>query len=323
MRPADALDTHVLLSEICALPLVGAYIGELAQKQMRSNVDRPLLHSALRNHLAAGYTYHLDVRMADAVQHRAEGLRSTSQYGHYDPPSGCGVLVLDQPWDVSEISGRTQRTNLLTWGPIQVGTSRANTEPGYLLTLWQDTRRGAADSFTRELLADPATREVVDRFAGLYPIYVGGVAKSMRIGDYWHVVPEERAAELAAAGRPVAARLNAPLNHILATWDLMEQSLANLDDAPVQRASARRAQRAKIPPRVTVVTLRRNEHTHETGAGTPLAWRIPVREHSRHYWVRDPATGELVREKRTIETHWRGPEDAPVHVSDKVYTLRR
>ena len=326
MRPAQALDTHTLLAEVCAQPIARDYLGSLAELSMRTNVDRDLLHTSLCNHLRAADTYHVDERMAVTVAVHAEKLRPVSQFSDYQEPSGCGVLVLDEPWDVIEVSGKVELVNLVTWGPIKVGSGKndRNPEAGYLFTLWQDTRFGVHDPITDAMRADPDVNTAIcDQFGGLFPIYVGGASRRMRIGDYWHVVPEEHAAKLAAQGRPVAARLNAPLNNILATWDLMEQSIVNVVDEPVERAARRRATRAKISPRVTVVTLRRNANSAETGTGTPLAWRVPVKQHTRHYWVRDPATGELVREKRSIETHWRGPLDAPIRVSDKVYTLKR
>lgn len=326
MRPAQALDTHTLLAEVCAQPIARDYLGSLIEMSMHIKVDQDYVHTALCNHLRVADTYHVDERMADAVVAHAETLRPTSQYSDYQEPSACGVMVLDKPWDVIEVSGKVELVNLITWGPIHVGagSNDRNPAPGYLFTLWQDTRFGVGDLITQAMREDRTISDTMrTQFGGLFPIWAGGSARRDRIGSYWHVVPEEKAAQLAAQGRPVAARLNAPLNNILATWDLMDQSIANLADEPVERAVRRRAKRLDIPQRVTVVTLRRNARSAETGTGTPLAWRVPVKPHSRTYWVRDPETGELVAEKRDIGLHWRGPLDAPVRVTEKVYTLRR
>lgn len=325
MRPAQALDTHTLLAQMCALPSARQYLASLATLNMRLRrpADPDWVRRTLCNHLAVGDTYHLDLRMADAVEQHSQTLREVSQFGDYEPPSACGVLVLDRPWDIDEVSGKTQQANVLTWGPAAVKMPGEQPHSTRMFMLWQDTRRGATDSFSQAILANPELQPIVHQFGGLYPIYVSAMARDTRLGPYLHTVPEDKVRELQVAGRPVAESLRSTLHLIAATFDLMSQSIANLDDDPAERASTRRAKRAGIPSRVTVISLRRNAHSAETGTGTPLAWRIPVKPHTRHYWVRDPATGELVREKRNIETHWRGPEDAPVHVSDKVYTLKR
>lgn len=324
MRPAEALDIHALLTEVMGTTPAQRYITAMTRISLRvPNIDHQVLITALRNHLAVADTYHLDVRMASTVLQHGEQLREVSRIEQFEPPSACGVLTLDQPWDVEEVSGNTQHVNIITWGPVRVGRPDAqDVHTGTLFTLWWDTRR-INNSFTRALQENSELQTVIDMFGGLYPIYIIPMPRDIRIGPYWHPVPEEKQVELRAQGRSIAERLNSPLHHVLATWELMAQSVANVVDEPLHRAESRRARRANIPPRVTVISLRRNEHSAETGTGTPLAWRVPVKSHTRHYWVRDPETGELVRERRDIETHWRGPQDAPVRVTDKVYTLKR
>lgn len=323
MKPAQALDTHALLAGVCSLSLAQRLVADLLGRQMDTVIGSEYVGDVLRNHLRAGYTHHLDARMNNAVETRAEALREISQYGQYEPPAECGVLVLDQPWEILEVSGIAQRVHIVTWGPIRVGDSTHAPRGGLLITWWQDTKRGT-DPITEKILADPYINAQFRQLAGLHIVSAIAVYRDQRIGRYRNPVPEDKQAEMRAADRmPTDLLLNNPLHPLLATWQMMSESVANVADEPVERASRRRAHRAGIPQRVTVIQLRRDENAAHTGTGVPLAWRIPVKPHTRHYWVRDPETGELVREERQIATHWRGPEDAPIHVTDKVYTLRR
>jgi hypothetical protein len=327
MRPAEALDVHTALSEIMNTELGAGYLVSFTEtshkmvKKITQN-ERAYFVSTFRNHLKHADTYHLDVRMADAVMGHADQLSEVMQIGAFEPPSACGVLVLDQPWEITEVRGRIERANLVTWGPIRLGDEHGKLYgTGILLTVWQDNR--TSDAVIEEIKQDPGQAELLRRLGGFSLIAIDTVYRDIRLGPRYYPVPEDTRAALEAEGSEVADLLGSLVHPIMATWDLMGQSRANLQDEPVQRASVRRAKRAGLPARVTVVTLRRPEHTDHTGTGTPLAYRVPVKPHTRHYWVRDPATGELVREKRNIELHWRGPENAPVHVSEKVYTLKK
>lgn len=114
------------------------------------------------------------------------------------------------------------------------------------------------------------------------------------------------------------------LRIVLATWRLMQQTLASVDREDKHLKSAMRyAMRAKVPPAVTVISLRRHESSH-TGTGTPLTYRLLVRGHWRRVLC-GPRDDPSKQYKRAvwIHPHIKGPEDAPLHISQKVYSLER
>jgi hypothetical protein len=327
MRAADCLAVHAQLAELVRLPHARSYLAEMVKQTLNMRIDREYLADTVGNHVRGGYTFHVAAHMNQAVENVAAGLPETTQFGDIAPPTGCGVAVLDEPWVLSEAHGNDQTANVITWGPIRVGQNEREIRSGHLFTYWRHLRFGPPDTFVERLRDDPLARGTIDRFGGLYPILTAATAKDMRIGPYERLIPEEKLAEMRARGDDnlpeTTLMLRQPLHLLLATWYLMDQTLATVTDEPTQRAAQRQAKRAGIPSRVTVVALRRQNNGEHTGAGAPLAWRVPVREHYQHYWVKDSATGERVRVRRAIGAGWRGPLDAPVRVTDKVYDLRR
>jgi hypothetical protein len=326
MRATDTLALHALLADVVRTPAAGDYLASLGQESLGiplSGGSTRFLATALRNHVEGAHTFRIAENMNEEIRQAAARLPETTRYGDIDPPTGCGVMVLNQPWPMSEVLGNDQSTNLITWGPIQVGQSADAVRGGYAFTFWRHIRR-SPDAFVERIQADRLRAATTRAFGGLYPMVVAGAAKDMEIGSFERSMPPEKAAEIRARGDvPTDRPLYQPMHLILAAWKLMDETLTDVVDEPLQRASQRLARRSHIPARVQVVTLRRKASGDHTGMGRPLEWRVPVREHHQHYWVRDPETGEKVRVKRFIKADWRGPVDAPVRVTDKVYDLKR
>lgn len=109
-----------------------------------------------------------------------------------------------------------------------------------------------------------------------------------------------------------------------ALWLLMtQQGLATLEVERASRAERRREERAgRTPAPVTVVDVRRHAPSAKSepgGEGRHLSVRFIVEGH----WRRQ-AYGPKRQYRRPtwIAPHWRGPEDAPLHVPDRVHAFR-
>jgi len=314
MRATEALEEHATLAQALADPLVRRYVDLMAQRDMGLPGGSQCGATAA-NHVTTAYTFHLAEKMADTVTRHALNLPDATMVRDHEPPTITGVMVLDRPWELYDLHNKLLRISMVTWGPIHVrfGSAASPTERGTLYSLWQNTSR-ARDEYTDIVEADPQFAIVAKALRGMHPVNVGIAPNTKQISL--------QASENASGVMP---GVEGVIRRLLATWDLMDQTLPGEGEQrePIQRATLRRAKRAGLPARVSVIQLRRKGGSEHTGTGEPLAWRVPVREHYQHYWVKDPASGERVRVRRRIGSHWRGPEDAPVRVTDKVYDLRR
>lgn len=109
---------------------------------------------------------------------------------------------------------------------------------------------------------------------------------------------------------------------VYALWTVMNQPIAVLEQHQVDRATKRRMTRMKIPPQVTVITLRRPENPHRPDEEGHVEWQ--------HHWIvrghpRWQAYGPHRQERKLIwiNPHMKGNLDAPLHQSEKVYRVSR
>lgn len=108
-------------------------------------------------------------------------------------------------------------------------------------------------------------------------------------------------------------------------FHLMAQRLTTVPRVPVDRATRRRAERAKqvAPPYIEVVTLRRLEadrHRDPTGHAVEWAWQWSVVGHWRLQWY--PSTG--THKRIFIEQYTKGPADKPFKAPGvKIFAAKR
>jgi hypothetical protein len=120
---------------------------------------------------------------------------------------------------------------------------------------------------------------------------------------------------------------------IVALFRLLGQVLVDVKDAPIERAAARRAKRMNLPARVQTIALRRKETRYlnpsETGAA-PVEWQHSwvVRGHwawracgPEHPLAEPYEKGHHAR--IYVAPYVKGPESAPLRISEKVWDLSR
>lgn len=109
---------------------------------------------------------------------------------------------------------------------------------------------------------------------------------------------------------------------LAAFWTIMRQEIVSLAEGEVLRASKKRAGRAKVPDRVTVIMLRRRRGQKSEGESL-VEWTHQwiVRGHWRWqpYGPRDNPTYDWI----WIHPYLKGPEDAPLAMTEHVYKLAR
>ncbi|GFJ79518.1 hypothetical protein Phou_036980 [Phytohabitans houttuyneae] len=105
-----------------------------------------------------------------------------------------------------------------------------------------------------------------------------------------------------------------------ATWLLMSQPVASVQEAEFDRAARRRAERQGQPsPRVRVISLRRPASTASGHSDREYNHQWIVRGHWRQQWY--PA--RQVHRPLWIAPHVKGPEDKPLLGGERVYHLAR
>lgn len=331
MRPGHALDIHTALAVQLGNPGFRDYISGLGGGL--GWVERGTGGDLIARRVLQSSTFHVHAEVTPKIWATAESYDANATAAELPPaPTSRGVMILDDPIVASNWDGLQGLIHMVSWATVGLRSQGGDTVPGYLVMLWNDGNRDM-DELTQDLIerlrrkGGPADVRRVRRMVGdFYPIQLMTISSCGVVGPMWH----ELAGVGGSPGRlPETASGAVSITRlVLACWDLMSQTIARSpeDEAGphVERSARRRAERAGLDGDVTVIALRREARpVINPGSGVKLDHQVPVREHYRHYWVKDPATGERVRVRRRIEAHMRGPEGTPVINKPKVYDLRR
>lgn len=320
-----------MLAKYLAAFISSQYGNERSGLSMATTVSRHLQYA--RTYLVEPDLSALAMRRADDVDHMA----ITAQFGQFEPPFAMGFCCFTHPLETIELRGRTQRSVALTWGPAEARYS-GTTRSGKLVVLWTNAHR-AIDDIHREAMAGTlkglvgAARdeepmqpseyvELMGQVGGWAPAVVDFIPADARLGNPRIEVPLEKRQIAAIEGWEWAREGTSNYARIIcALFELMDETLAgaHVEKALPDRATQRRAARAKINTDITVIKLRRQaQPVQEPGSGTPLAWRVPVNGHHRTYH-----RGTDREFKIWIRGHWRGDPEAPVRANRKLYHLSR
>lgn len=307
--------------------------GERAQ--MEENAA--YMQTALVGHLKAAHAYRVTEDMSYLVQHAATGLDETDLFDGRLAPTGCGIVRFDRPLAVHDIRGMDLKAHWLMWGPITVENN-----PGATLMTWFNDTDDPDEGVTT--LVETA-RSIIGRWGWLGAEWR---AVGSALGPSESPPSEELIEVMKAEGvDAVPATATARLAHAL--WLLLGQTVTQVEAEPLDRASLRRAKRIGLPPRVSVIRLRRTESGHRPDGESLVEWshRWLVRGHWRwvkygprsvdhdHEWlppdaepggyIQRCAVADCPNEIRRIwiNGHVRGPEGKPLMVSDKVYSFDR
>lgn len=345
MHPSQVFDTYLELVENMSggseLPW---YMNEIVASSTRVAGQSGVSHQALA-HLRAGYVFQVDAKIMGLVGQRCRELPLTAKMADFQPPTPCGFMAFEEPLRLPDVTGRVQAVSYVSWGGTRFGvgghrasvtaapgnplvrTDVARPGPGIydvggqLIVYWNDHRR-APDDFSRKILDAPDIKHLARRDLGfILPVEVLPVMNIARVGpDVLAPTPEDRH-KVEAYGFEAREHPNV-LRRVLAVWSLMDESISDhREDTDFKRPARRRADRLRVPRRVTVISLRRRADSEHTGTGRPLDHQIWVRPHRRSYWVGTGAEREKIT--RNIDGHFRGPKNAPLVVTDKVYRLHR
>ncbi|MCA1693887.1 MAG: hypothetical protein LC749_03685, partial [Actinobacteria bacterium] len=229
--------------------------------------------------------------------------------------------------------GRKLRISWIAWGPMLVRHSRHDAgEPEEITSVWMwNDHLDEPDEIAGEItsLAGPRAGEIV-RILGRWG-FIGAelMVNNTRVGPAWQIPNPIKSEEILAAGG-VPQEYTNPLRLIHAFFLLLGQKVTSSTTEVPDRAQRRRAEKARLPARVTVVSLRNVETVRAPGESM-VEWshRWVVRGFWRwqvcgpdHDIAQELAPGKW-RARMWIGTFIKGPADKPLIISEKVYAVHR
>lgn len=231
-----------------------------------------------------------------------------------DLPAPAGLLVFDR--SIGETKTYPAAfVRAIAWGPTPDGLL-----PGVWVSWYTDTdlnlERTPNEYFTQKSGFSGDFDELRRRMRRILPELCYDNESAMFFGD------SQGPAVAAETGEEIAVETSAyRLDVVRATWALMQQPVARVDEAAFNRADRRRLQRNQIEPApVRVIALRRPKSSSQgTDSGREYHHRWIVRGHWRQQWY--PA--RQLHRPVWIAPHVKGPEDAPILGGEKVHAWTR
>lgn len=367
MRPGEILDAQIDLLDRLEGDLTFKRVMhqwadlELTRRVtgagMIGDVDPDAVVTVLRNHVRGAEAYRVTHDMSIMLQHVASELDNTDQFLPDLAPSGCGFVCFDRPLPMLDVRGQQMLIHWLVWGPASFRENYGGSRTGTMYWTFNDTWREpdeVAQRQEREWEAEgipEEQREAFRRAVGRWGLVGTDMGfPEQRMGPMILSPGEEQRAKLLAEGVEAQPGTNV-LRYLHALWLLLGQTISRVEPEVPDRKAARRAIRKKLPPRVTVIRLRREASSEGRPEGESMvewAHRWIVRGHPRwqpygprtadHTHVLGPhqvgASGKPERwcvyegcehhvARIFIHPYEKGPEGAPLVQSKKVYSLDR
>lgn len=332
MPAVDALVVRTALHEQMQNPKFVRLMDTYARLESKgNNYD---LHSAIqlfgggafKTALDFAENFYLGPDMFQLAMRAAEDFPLDETIMKEDQPSDGGFMLIPSRFRMFELRGRLCVVHACVWLQNKV----------WLLT----DRHDPEDEISAEMRAEAADYEADVRSLGRYDVcgvmrFVYGKPIPRSVSFAKSVLPPEAKVSFARQDGSVVLftdhvidNTQAPtpkpdpfLMFLLATWRLMQQTLASLHQEEMPRHARRRADRYHAPTGVTVIQLRRREGEYE-GTGQSINYRYLRRGHWRRVWC-GPMKGERYQRAVYIHPQICGPKDAPLIIRERVNALVR
>lgn len=330
--PSQMLDLHGDLLERLddpefALMVAGGFSADWSesgtghyQQSRISDKAKAMMHLH-RQHVQRADLYRVTEDMGALLDHAAQGLNAEDEWDTSLAPTSHGLVRFDHPVICHDIRGRALKAHWLVWGPFPHPHRPAMLFTWY--TDYTDPDDVGLPWMNQQLIEAGVNTEWLRKMTGRWG-WVGAEwrANGYPVGEEVIQTPEELADEVRAEGdTPAGDSTNLP-RYVHALWLMLNQTITALDQEPAQRAARRRAERENRPTTVTTVRLRRIEHASRNEGESLVEWhsRWIVRGH----WRWQPyGTGRKQRRRIWIAPFIKGPEEAPLRLTNKVYDLSR
>jgi hypothetical protein len=276
--------------------------------------------------LGRAHTYFVAPNMTDMITWAAASLDQTDAFRFDEVPTEEGFAYFPKPIEITDIRGKVMLIHAVLWVPlIYKYEDDGPTEFGYAFYSWNDGRN-QPDVIAQEIMAQYP--EHVSRFGYWGFVGITSVTDGQRVGPETIGITEEERERIISEGDTPSEITNI-IRFMHAYFLLLNQTITDVSEAEIGRQFAKRARRAGLPDRVTVVQLRRTDSNSH--GETDVEWQHQwlVRGHWRwqhvsenHPLAEPDGKGGYVA-RVWVRPHLRGPEDKPLLVTDKVYALVR
>jgi hypothetical protein len=333
--PTQVLDEQASLLAAVSLPSYAEYaaavtldeylkVKRVDQRRREQMLDANFAHVQQRwltnvpLMVKAAYAFHVSDEMLQVANWAGHLLPEDVTLDRDLLPTDCGFLVFEKGMQIPEVWGRKTYVHAMLWR--HGGNHPAG--PSVEIFLFTDVR-DRRDEVTQELVKNVGEDELL-RHGHLHLMSVNDIAYSAaqptreEIPDWYRDVANKPD----GITEPVEWSDNW-VRTLIAIFTLMGQTVADVSEEEADRKQARRMRRMDLPSRVTVIRLRRTEGSRHEGE-SEVEWqhRWVVRGHWRNQPY-GPQDGPRQYRRIWIAPHVKGPEDKPLVVTDKVYTLNR
>jgi hypothetical protein len=340
MRPPQVLHEQAALKEYVASAPYRRFLQRFMESVQRTNgqmfsqdvIDRygadfygDFTGDMISNSLGIAQAFHVASDMTPLVNAAEADLEGTEYLTHEHLPAEHGFLIFDEERAFIDVWGDT-----ITYRAIQWMHGAANGgRPGIWIWFYTDAHTTGDDGVNR--WREKGVDVSALKLGRWHVVHLGRLGYGERIGPGQIPVPEDYAQHTKPGAKPMAT-VGDPHRAVLTVMLLLNQVLVEVREEPLDRATRRQMARKRIPASVQTISLRRKEFIGgppSEGEGH-VEWhhRWVVRGHWawRHCGADHPLAEEYEKGYRAriyIAPHWKGPEDAPIKITEKVWSLNQ
>lgn len=316
---------------------------EAIQDEQVSRSQGAAIIEALRICLPEAEAFHVNRELGHLVTYAASQLDELDRIDRTVLPSRSGIARFEEGLPFTDVRGRKMLISWAIWCPVLVQYARPRGDTGEpfeatVLYLFNDHFEEPDEIYSlmfkdggaKNLGYDPIEVRELDRLLGRWGfIGCNNLFDGMRLGPAMMQTNPEHHARILADGDTPHAYTN-PLRLLHAFWLLLGQTVTTTEPAQISGRRRKKANLHGIPPRVTVIQLRRTEGSRGDGE-TLVEWshRWVVRGHWAWYHCgpNHPYAQEIEPGKFMCRL-WRapfvkGPANKPLITPEHVYALHR
>jgi hypothetical protein len=336
MRPPEVLDHQATLIDYLDSTRYHRYMDSFTADMVRKGkvndaITGTDLCRTVQQSLRVAQAFHVQSEMMPLLRAASVDLEDDDHLVHDRLPAEHGFLLFNEPWLTTDVWGATLTMAGFQWrhgsanlySPAGVGSH----ESGIWLTYFADLY-DERDEVTQGLI-EKVGMERMQELGRWHINHVTFLPYHQPVGPLERPNTEDYS-RFATEGLTLATNTPNTERMVVALFRLLTQVIVEVADAPIDRPLVRRMTRKNLPARVQTVKLRRKERIRddEPHGDGHVDW-----QHSwavRGHWAwracrQDHPTAEPYDKgwhtRVYVAPYFKGPDDKPLKISEKVWGL--